>query len=56
MKKIENYLAGKIASSNSNKFLPVDNPSTGEKIAEVVLSNKEDFNQIVNDSLKQRIY
>jgi len=52
MKKIENYLAGKIAPSNSNKFLPVDDPSTGEKIAEVVLSNKEDFNQIVNDSLK----
>ena len=52
MKKIENYFAGKIASSNSNKFLPVDDPSTGEKIAEVVLSNKEDFNQIVNDSLK----
>ena len=52
MKKIENYLEGKISSSNSNKFLPVDDPSTGEKIAEVVLSNKEDFNQIVNDSLK----
>ena len=52
MKKIENYIDGKVTLGVSNKYLSVDNPSTGEIIAEVINSNKEDFNNLVNNSHK----
>ena len=51
MKKIENYIHGKI-TSNSKKNSSVFNPSTGEKIAEVVLSNLQDFTKTIESSEK----
>ncbi len=49
MKKIENYINGSL-QSNSKKFIPVDDPSKGEKIAEVILSNDEDVEKTINSS------
>ncbi len=49
MRKIKNFINGKNSSSSSD-YLPVKNPSTGENIAEVVLSSKEDFEETVNSS------
>ena len=49
MKKIKNYING----SNkyfSDKFLDVDDPSKGENIAEVVLSSKKDFEEVLVSS------
>jgi len=51
MKKIENYINGSI-SSISSKTLPVHDSSTGEIIANVVLSNEDDFQKIINSSEK----
>ncbi len=51
MKKIENYINGKVESASKN-FIPVHNPSTGEIISEVVLSSKNDFNKVVDSSEK----
>ncbi len=52
MKKINNYINGKLTQSSSNRFSPVYDPSTGEVQAEVVLSNKKDFDQTVENSEK----
>ena len=49
MKKIRNFINGNISNS-SNKFINIYDPSTGEKSAEVVLSNSDDFNEIVLSS------
>ena len=51
MKKIENYIHGKI-TSDSKKYLSVSDPSTGEKITEVVLSNLQDFTKTIESSEK----
>ncbi len=51
MKKIKNYISGKETSS-SNSYLPVEDPSTGENISEVVLSNNTDFEIILDSSQK----
>ena len=51
MKKIENYINGSI-KSNSKIFLPVFDPSKGEKSGEVVLSNHDDFNDVIKSSEK----
>ena len=51
MKKIENYIHGK-SISHSKKFLPVFDPSSGEQIGEVVLSNEEDFISLIKSSEK----
>ena len=51
MRKIKNYIKGSL-SCISSEFLPVNNPSTGEIIAEVVLSNSEDFDLAVESSKK----
>ena len=52
MKKIENYIHGKISSGNSSEYLPVDDPSTGEIVSEVINSNKDDYNNLINSSIK----
>ena len=52
MKKIENYIDGKTAKGNSGEYLNVDDPSTGEVISNVLLSDFEDFNKVVKSSLK----
>ncbi len=49
MYKIKNYINGKTINY-SNNFLPVTDPSKGEIIAEVVLSNHEDFKNILKSS------
>ncbi|MBO06639.1 MAG: methylmalonate-semialdehyde dehydrogenase (CoA acylating) [Parcubacteria group bacterium] len=51
MEKIANYINGSISSSSSN-FLPVFDPSTGEIISEVVLSDESDFINTVKSSEK----
>jgi len=52
MKKLDNYINGKIVVGKSNKYLPVDDPSKGEIISEVLLSNLNDYNSLVNSSEK----
>ena len=52
MKKIENFVDGKKIKGNSNKYLPIDDPSTGEIISEVILSNKKDFDNVLESSSK----
>ena len=49
MKKIENYIDGKITSFSKN-YLPVYDPSIGEEISEVVLSDMDDFKTAINSS------
>ena len=51
MKKIENYIDGSVLSFSPN-FLNVNDPSTGDKIAEVVLSNSDDFQKTIESSEK----
>tara|TARA_B100000575_G_scaffold293815_1_gene306531 strand:- start:4256 stop:5746 length:1491 start_codon:yes stop_codon:yes gene_type:complete len=52
MKKIENFIEGKITEGSSGKYLNVDDPSTGEVISQVILSNKKDFEETISSSLK----
>ena len=49
MRQIHNYINGSLVSISNNR-LDVDDPSTGEKIAEVVLSSKEDFKKAIESS------
>ena len=49
MRKIENYINGSLVSY-SKKTQPVFDPSTGEQIAEVVLSGVEDYNKVISSS------
>ena len=51
MKKINNYVDG-LSKSFSKNELTVDDPSTGEEIARVVLSGKEDFDNVIESSKK----
>ncbi len=51
MIKIENYINGKVTSS-SKKTQPIYDPSIGEQISEVVLSDKEDFSNLIESSKK----
>ena len=51
MKKIRNYIDGSI-SCISKKFLDIDDPSKGEKIGDVVLSSRDDFNKVLESSKK----
>ena len=49
MKKIENYINGN-NNSISKKNLPIHDPSTGEQIAEVVLSDDKDFDAAIKSA------
>jgi len=51
MKKISNYIHGKSVHF-SKEDLSVDDPSTGDEIAKVVLSSKEDFEKTIESSEK----
>ena len=51
MNRIKNYISG-IITSDSNNYSPVYDPSKGEQSGEVVMSNTEDFNNIVSSSKK----
>ena len=46
-KVLKNYIAGEWVDSHTNRLEPVYNPATGEIIAEVPLSTKEDVDQAV---------
>ena len=54
MKKIHNYLNGKSFSISKNEF-PVEDPSKGEVIANVVMSSKDDFELILESSKKAKL-
>ena len=51
MKKIKNYIDGSVSALSKN-YLDIDDPSKGEKIGEVTLSSKEDFNRVIASSQK----
>ena len=52
MKKINNFVDGNIISGISSKYLNVDDPSTGEVISKVILSDQKDYNKVVESSSK----
>ena len=54
MNKIVNYVNGK-KHNISEKFIPVYNPSTGEEISKVLLSQKADFEELINSSKQSQI-
>ena len=54
MNKIENYINGNIVSV-SNKTQLVHDPSTGEEIGAVILSNDQDFNNAIQSSKKAQL-
>ena len=54
MKKTINYINGD-HSGISKKELSVFNPTTGEKISKVILSNNEDFKNVIESSKKSQI-
>ena len=47
MKKILNYINGNI-QGNSNNFIPIEDPSKGEEIGEVIIANNVDFKNAMN--------
>ena len=51
MKKIENFINGS-SQSYSKNFMPVYDPSKDEIIAEVVLSDKTDYEKIIQSSIE----
>ena len=51
MEKILNYINGSMQGASLN-FLDVYDPSTGEVIKKVVNSNKEDFDAVIQSSMK----
>ncbi len=54
MNKIVNYVNGK-KHNISEKFIPVYNPSTGEEISKVLLSQEADFEELINSSKQSQI-
>ncbi len=52
MKKTNNFVNGKIISGNSTNYLDVDDPSKGEVISKVILSDQDDYNAVVESSSK----
>ena len=52
MSRIGNYIHGKCVKGKSTEELPVFNPSTGEESSRVVLSNSDDFKEVIESSRK----
>lgn len=48
METVQNYIAGEIVSSHSERFAPVYNPATGEQIKQVVLSSEQEANEAID--------
>jgi malonate-semialdehyde dehydrogenase (acetylating)/methylmalonate-semialdehyde dehydrogenase len=48
METVQNYIAGQIVSSDSERFAPVYNPATGEQIKQVALSTQQEANEAIN--------
>jgi malonate-semialdehyde dehydrogenase (acetylating)/methylmalonate-semialdehyde dehydrogenase len=51
-KVLKNYIGGEWVASSTTKTEPVYNPATGEVIAQVPLSTKEDVEQAVQAATK----
>ena len=49
MRKIQNFINGQLVGLSEN-YLPVYDPSTGEVISEVILSNNKDFEMAIKSS------
>ena len=47
--KIKNYISGNI-TAESNEYIPIYDPSTGEQIYEVVLSNQNDLQAAIRSA------
>ena len=54
MKQIKNYINGSVNSFSKN-FLDIFDPSTGEIISQVVMSNHIDFKKVIESSKKSQI-
>ena len=54
MKEVSNYIHGKL-TCNSNKFQNIIDPSKGEEIGKVVLSNEKDFLLALESSKKSQV-
>ena len=54
MNTIQNYINGKIQSS-STRTSDIYDPSKGEIISKVVLSNEEDFNNAINNAKNSQL-
>ena len=52
MKKVDNFTNGNIVKGSSLNYIPVENPATGEVIAEVIQSEAKDFENVVSSSVK----
>ena len=52
MKKIHNYIDGSLKESSSKNYSSVFDPSKGEEIAKVNLSNLNDLNETIDSSKK----
>lgn len=52
MEKLKNYINGEWVESKSTKILEVENPGTGEILAEVPMSTKEEVNLTVKTAKK----
>ncbi len=52
MKKVNNFIDGKSINGNSDKYLDIIDPSKGEIISQVILSNQNDYNDVVVSSIK----
>ena len=48
--KVENFINGEVSNSNTNEYLPIYNPTTGEEIGKVCNSNENDFNDVIKSS------
>ena len=53
MKKILNYINGNI-QGDSNNFIPIEDPSKGEEIGEVIIANNVDFKNAIESSKKSQ--
>ncbi len=53
MKKILNYINGNI-QGDSNNFIPIEDPSKGEEIGEVIIANNVDFKNAIETSKKSQ--
>lgn len=52
MERLRNYIGGKWVEPKTDRFLPDENPGTGEVIAEVPLSTPEDVDLAVREARK----
>ena len=47
MRRLQNYINGNWVASKADAFLPVENPATGEVLAEVPLSTNDELDNAV---------